>query len=101
MPFFAKPVARAIAQKVLQGFVLPQIKSHLDFMESELGTRPWFTGAEFTVADIQLSFPLEAAQARGGLDASRPKLMDFLKRIHARPAYAQAVERGGKFTVLG
>jgi glutathione S-transferase len=101
MPFFAKPIARTIAQKALKGYVMPQIENHLDFMESELGTAPWFTGAEFTVADIQLSFPLEAAKARGGRDSARPKLIDFLERIHARPAYARALERGGKFAVMG
>jgi len=49
------------------------------------------------VADIQMSFPLEAATARAGLDESRPRLMDFLARIHARPAYKRALERGGPF----
>lgn len=101
MPFFAKPIARAIAQKALKGFVMPQINSHLDYMEAELGPSPWFAGAEFTVADIQLSFPLEAARARGGLDGSRPRLIDFLARIHERPAYARALERGGEFGVVG
>jgi glutathione S-transferase len=101
MPFFARPIARSIAGKVLKGFVMPQINNHLDFLESELGASPWFTGAEFTVADIQLSFPLEAAKARGGLDSSRPRLMNFLERIHERPAYARALERGGEFGILG
>src|SRR5215208_6882721 len=78
MPFFARPVARSIAGKVLKAFVMPQINSHLDFLEAELSASAWFTGAEFTVADIQLSFPLEAAKARGGLDSRRPRLMDFL-----------------------
>lgn len=101
MPFFARPIARAISQKALKGFVMPQIDTHLDFIESELGAAPWFTGAEFTVADIQMSFPLEAARARGGLDGARPRLVDFLDRIHARPAYAKALERGGEFGILG
>jgi glutathione S-transferase len=100
MPFFAKPVARTIAQKALRSFVMPQIKSHLDFLESELSEAQWFTGEQFTVADIQLSFPLEAARARGGLDSARPRLLDFLERIHSRPAYAKALERGGEFGVL-
>jgi glutathione S-transferase len=100
MPFFAKPIARSIAQRALDGFVLPQIKTHLDYLESELSARPWFTGEEFTVADVQLSFPLEAARARGGLGESRPRLMDFLERIHQRPAYRRALERGGKFSIL-
>jgi glutathione S-transferase len=100
MPFFAKPIARMIAQKGLKGFVMPQINNHLDFLESELGTAPWFAGAEFTAADIQLSFPLEAARARGGLDGGHPRLIDFLARIHARPAYARALERGGEFGIV-
>ncbi|MBX3588449.1 MAG: glutathione S-transferase [Ramlibacter sp.] len=101
MPFFAKPIARAIAGKAKSGFILPNIRQHLDYLEAELGKSPWFAGAEFTGADIQMSFPLEAAAARGGLDASRPRLMDFLARIHARPAYQRAVEKGGAFSIMG
>ena len=97
MPFFAKPIAKGIARKVLGGFVDPNIKAQLDYMEAELGRSEWFAGAEFGAADIQMSFPLEAAAQRAGLDASRPKLAAFLKRIHARPAYQRALERGGPY----
>ena len=96
-PFFVRPIARAIASKVKDGFVLPQIRQHLDFLEGELGRRSWFAGAAFSAADIQMSFPLEAAASRGGLDARYPKLQSFLERIHARPAYRRALERGGKY----
>ena len=67
-------------------------------MESELAASEWFAGDEFSAADIQMSFPVEAAALRAGLDASRPKLMAFLKRIHARPAYRKALERGGPYS---
>jgi len=100
MPFFAKPVARAIARRAKEGFVQPNIDRNLDFMESELQGRDWFAGAEFSAADIQMSFPLEGARARGGLDERRPRLMDFLARIHARPAYRRAIERGGEYALL-
>ena len=96
-PFFVKPIVRSIANRAKAGFIGPQIKLHLDFMEGELAKSSWFAGNEFTVADIQMSFPLEAATARAGLDESRPRLMDFLARIHARPAYKKALERGGTF----
>ena len=99
MPFFVKPIAKAISGKVKSGFILPQITTHLDFMEAELGKSLWFAGDEFTGADIQMSFPLEAAAARGGLDATRPKLMAYLARIHARPAYQRALAKGGPFTL--
>lgn len=101
MPFFAKPIAKAISGKAKSSFITPQINTHLDYMESELSKSNWFVGDEFTGADVQLSFPLEAAAARGGLDASRPRLMAFLQRIHARPAYKKALERGGEYSILG
>ena len=101
MPFFVKPVARGIADKVRKAFVLPNLRTHLDFLEQELKDRDWFAGPAFTAADVQMSFPLEAAQARGGLDARRPRLMDWLARVHARPAYQAALERGGPFEILG
>ena len=97
MPFFVKPIARGIARKVKGAFVLPQIALHLGYLEAELARHPWFTGEEFSAADIQLSFPLEAAATRGGLDARYPNLVDFLERIHARPAYRRALERGGEY----
>ena len=100
MPFFAKPIARAIARKGKSTFVQPNIDRILDYMEGELGRHAWFAGAAFSAADIQMSFPLEAASARGGLDEKRPKLWAFLKNIHARPAYRRALEKGGKYELL-
>ena len=100
MPFFVRPIARGIAAKVKSSFIEPNIARNLDYMEAEIGRTGWFAGSELTAADIQMSFPLEAAAARGGLDRSRPKLMDWLERIHARPAYKRALERGGEFSIL-
>lgn len=97
MPFFARPFARGIAHKVKSTFIEPQITQHLDYMNNELAATGWFAGDAFSAADVQMSFPLEAAAARGGLDARWPNLMDFLQRIHAREAYQKALERGGKY----
>lgn len=97
MPFFIRPIARGIARQVKQSFIAPQLQLHLDYLEGELGRSEWFVGNEFTAADIQLSFPLEAAAMRGGLDQSRPRLHAFLQKIHARPAYRKALERGGRY----
>jgi glutathione S-transferase len=100
MPFFVRPVARMIAGRAKSSFIDPQINLHLKFMESELGKSAWFAGNDFTAADVQMSFPLEAAASRGGLDVSLPKLTAFLDRIHARPAYKRALERGGTYELL-
>lgn len=96
-PLLVRPIVRGIARKVKDTFVQPQIDTHLDYLEGELGKTAWFAGGEFSVADIQMSFPLEAAAARGGLNESRPRLMALLGRMHARPAYQRALEKGGPF----
>lgn len=100
MPFFVRPFAKMIAGRTKSTFIGPQIALHLDYMESELGRRSWFSGDEMTAADIQMSFPLEAAAARAGLDATRPNLSAFLDRIHARPAYQAALAKGGPYELL-
>jgi glutathione S-transferase len=96
-PFFVKPIAQAIATKVNRSFIDPQLKLHLDYMEGELAKHGWFVGDTFSAADIQMSFPVEAANARGVLGSARPRLTDWLERIHARPAYRRALERGGPY----
>lgn len=100
MPFFAKPIARAISQKVKKTYIYPQIASHLAFLEGSIGKTTWFAGKDFSAADIQVSFVLEAAAARGGLDEKYPHLDNFLKRIHARSAYKRALERGGEYGLI-
>ncbi|MEO6029851.1 MAG: glutathione S-transferase [Candidatus Binatia bacterium] len=100
MPFFIKPIARAISGRAKSSFIEPQIKLHLDYLDSELGKATWFAGNEMTAADIQMSFPLEAADARAGLASGRPKLKAFLDRIHARPAYQRALAKGGPYELM-
>ena len=97
-PWPVSAIARRIAGTVQNSFIGPQLKRHLDYMEAELTAHPWFAGNEFTAADVQMSFPLEAAKSRAGLNASRPRLWDFLERIHAREAYKRALERGGPYS---
>jgi glutathione S-transferase len=100
MPFFVKPVAKGIAKKVKSSYILPQISAHLNYLESELAGKDWFAGTEFSGADIQISFVLEAGAARGGLGEQYPNLAAFLERIHARPAYQRALERGGPYALM-
>jgi glutathione S-transferase len=73
------------------------IDQHLDWLESELAGRAWFAGDDFTAADVMMSFPLEAARHRAGLDQRRPNLCDWLERIHGRPAYRAALAKGGPY----
>ena len=100
LPFFMRPVGRAIAAGANTTLLDPQIGSHFMFLESELAKREWFAGPDFTAADIQMSFPLEAAAARAPMVRQMPKLAAFLDRIQARPAYKRALEKGGPYELM-
>jgi glutathione S-transferase len=95
-PGLLKGLVKSIANKAQQGFVDPQLKAHIDYWEAELTKSPWFAGPEFTAADIMMSFPLEAGASRAGAD-TRPHVKAFLAKIHARPAYQRALEKGGPY----
>ena len=97
-PALIRPIVRAVAQRAQQGLIDLQLKTHIDFWEGELGKSAWFAGEELTGADVQMSFPLEAAAARAGI-ALGPRVSEFLERIHARPAYRRALEAGGEFAL--
>jgi len=97
MPFFIKPIAKGIAGKVRNSYIGPNTKRALDFMETTLANSTWFAGNEMTAADIQMSFPVEAAAVRAGLDDNYTNLRRFLDTIHARPAYKAALEKGGPY----
>jgi glutathione S-transferase len=100
MPFFAKPIARGISAKVKSAFIDPHLARIVTHMDNELGRDGWFAGRDFTAADIQMSFPVEAAAARADA-ASSPNIKRYLERIHERPAYQRAIEKGGKVEILG
>jgi len=94
-PFLIRPVAKAISASVTKMFIGPQLKTHYGFVEAELGAHTWFAGEELTAADVQMSYPIEASFAGGGLGFERPNTTKWLERVHARPAYQRGLEKGG------
>ena len=96
VPFLTRPVANGISRAMNARMIQPQLDAHIGYWEAELARSEWFAGDQFTAADIMMSFPLEAASARAGA-GSRPRIKAFLERIHARPAYQRALERGGPY----
>ena len=97
-PGLVRPLVKSIAAKALTGFVDPQLRTHVGFWEDELGRSEWFAGDQFTAADIMMSFPVEAGADRAFDPATKPRLRAFLDKIHARPAYRRALERGGAYS---
>jgi glutathione S-transferase len=99
-PALIRPIARAIIGSLNQRFLGPNLKTHLDFVESELSRSEWLAGDRLTAADVQMSFPLEAASARAGDGVPRPHIQAFIRRIQARPAYQRALQKGGPYELL-
>lgn len=97
-PLLIRPIAAGIAGKVDASLIAPQLKAHTDYWEAELSKSDWFAGDAFSAADIMMSFPVEAAGSRLGYGPDKPRLKAFLERIHARPAYQRALERGGPYS---
>ena len=100
VPFFIKPVVKGVADKVTQSFLMPNITQQLGFIENTLAQQAWFAGDEFTAADVQMSYPLEAAAERVGLGSTHPHVTAWLQRIHVRPAYQRALAQGGPYSAV-
>lgn len=100
MPFFARPIAKGMSAKVRAAFINPNVTRNLGFMEAALSRTTWFAGEEMTAADIQMSFPVEAAAIRTDLTTDYKKLAAFLERVHALPAYQRGLVRGGPYELL-
>jgi glutathione S-transferase len=97
MPFFVKPIAKMIANKVLDNFVMPNINDNFDFIEAHLKTNQWFLGDNFSPADIQMSFPLEAGLSRLENKDNYPNIKKYVNAFQSRPAYKEALLKGGKY----
>ena len=96
MPFFVRPIAEQISEKVSQKLVDPNIASARQFIESHLATHKWFAGDRLTLADFQMSYPVEGLIARSGSSIQRcPHLLAYKARMTARPAYQRALAKGG------
>lgn len=97
LPFFVKPIAKKIADKVTGDFVNPNLVRHVKFLGDYLEKNAFFAGAELSAADIQMSYPMEALVARVQDIEQSPKLGEWVKKVHARPAFKRALERGGPY----
>ncbi|GAA0193692.1 glutathione S-transferase [Brevundimonas nasdae] len=97
VPGLIRPLIKAVSDKTIATLVAPQLRAAVGFWEAELTRSEWFAGDQFTAADIIMSFPVEAGATRAFDVADQPRLKAFLQRIHARPAYQRALERGGPY----
>lgn len=95
MPFFVRPIARAICNGVQAKLIDPNLDTALSFIEEHLSQHTWFAGKQLTMADFQMSFAVEAALSRSKTVSAYPQLQAYADRLRARPAYQRAVQKGG------
>ena len=100
VPFFVRPVVKGVAGKIRSGYLDSNVRRHLEYMNDHLSNQTWFCGSEFTAADIQMSYAVEAAAARASLEDNYPALQQFLDRIRAMPSYRLAIDKGGPYSLL-
>ena len=74
-----------------------EIDNHLGYVNKALAGKDYLLG-DFTAADVQMSFVGEVGRVFGRL-ATLPNLEAWVNRLHARPAYKRALERGGPYAI--
>lgn len=95
VPFLIRPVVKGILGTIDGAFTNPEIIRNMGFVEQTLSTQPWLAGDNFTAADIQMSYGLQAGVKRAPTGQSYPNIQAYIQRFEARPAYKKAVEIGG------
>lgn len=99
MPFFVKPIAKALTDKIQQKFIAPRIEPQLVMIDKVLENRTWFAGEAFSAADVQMSFPLQASRSRFDL-SQYPNIGRYIRQVEAREGYQQAIKKGGPLSPL-
>ncbi len=95
LPFFIKPIVKTIVGKVDDAFTDPEVALQFSFLEQELSDREYLAG-EFSVCDVQMSYPVVAGLARIGAGGKYPAVARYADRLKARPGYQRAIEKGGE-----
>jgi len=96
VPFFIKPIAKGIANKIDHTFTNGELQAHFGWIEKALEAKSYFAGDAFTAADIQMSYPVQASFARADMLPERPNTKAWLERVQSRPAFQRALDKGGE-----
>lgn len=98
VPWLLRPVGAAFGKGVRKGFIDRQLATHRQFIEQHLTSHAWFAGEQLTLADIQMSFPIQGLAVRGGLQ-DMPATQAWLDKITCRPAWQRAIQKGGELNL--
>jgi glutathione S-transferase len=91
-PFFVKYIANKVLDAIMDAYFNQVIARNLTFVEKHLADKEFFVGNCATVADVQMSFALEALEKTGRLK-SFPNMSAYVSKIHALPSYQAAMHK--------
>lgn len=97
MPFFIRPIAKALVGKVMAAFTSPNISRNIDYIEQHLADNKWFAGDHISAADFQMIFPLEAALSRSDKAQSAQHIRRYVSQVHELAEYQSALKKGGPY----
>ncbi len=100
VPLGLRTLGGVIGKGAQKAYLNPQLETHARFIDGHLANHPWFAGEQLSMADIQMSFPLFALLARGGI-AHLDHINAWKARVEMRPARQRAIQQGGPFTIPG
>lgn len=95
VPWLLRPIGSAFGKGVQKGYLDKQLSTHREFIEQHLAKNAWFAGSQFSIADVQMSFPIQALSARGGA-ASSTAIQAWLNKVQNRAAWQRALQKGGE-----
>lgn len=97
IPFFLKPITRAIGGRIDSLYLVPNFKTHFGFLESQLASSPdggeYLCGKDITAADILMSFPLIEGKAKVAEVGSFPKLQAYTKKLEENEVYRRSIKK--------
>lgn len=91
-PFFVKFIVKKFVEAVLNAYFGMAIERNTAFVEKHLAGRTWLVGDTPTIADVQMSFGLEAMEKAGRLGAC-PNIAAYVKRFQNEPSYQRAMAK--------
>lgn len=100
VPLGMRTLGGALGKGVQKAWLDRQLATHAAYIEQHLARQPWFAGGTLSMADIQMSFPVMALLARGGIQ-HLPHTRRWQQQVESRPGWINAIERGGPFTLPG
>jgi len=98
-PALIRPLLKPVFANIVKRLLNPELKNNCDMLEAHLAKSQtgWLAGGDHpTAADFMMVFPAELLNTRGG-EFIGPRVKEYVQRIHDRPAYKRALDKGGKY----